>query len=474
VWFGPLEGAMTASADARFSSYVDGLARVLGRAGRVGALRDYCSGLMLPLERKSVEPLAAVTAPARVSAQHQSLMHFVSQSAWSDAAMLAKVADLVLPTIEAHGPIEAWIIDDTAFRKQGRHSVGVARQYCGEIGKQENCQAAVSLSLANAWASLPVAFQLYLPGAWAADEPRRRKAGVPEDIAFATKGQIARAQIRMACEQGLPKGVVLMDAGYGHDARLRLDVTALDLRYVAGVMSHTLVFAPGHEPPADLKRPKSGNRRRHVVSVRDIARTLAEDAWRTIAWRDGTAEGLSSCFARVRVVSAHRHRTPAARHAEWLLIEWPEDQVEPTRFWLSTLDEAIGFERLVELTKLRWRIERDYQDLKQDLGLDHFEGRSWRGFHHHATLCIAAYGFLICERQTIPPSGPGRSAQEQDPALSRRRRPRGTPAATRTTYPKLDHNIAPAPDRRTPQNPPAMPMLRTALKTKSSSPIVTQ
>lgn len=178
---------MSAAAEDRFSDYVHGLGSVIGHADRFGPLRDYCTGLLLPLERKSVEPLAAATAPAWVSAQHQSLMHFVSQSAWSDAAMLAKVGELVLPTIEAHGPIEAWIIDDTAFRKQGRHSVGVARQYCGEIGKQETCQAAVSLSVANAWASLPVAFRLYLPRGWADDAERRRKAKVPETVVFATK-----------------------------------------------------------------------------------------------------------------------------------------------------------------------------------------------------------------------------------------------------------------------------------------------
>jgi SRSO17 transposase len=208
---------MIEGAEARFEAYADGLASVLGRSDRAAGLKDYCTGLMLPLERKSVEPLAAATSPARVSAQHQSLMHFVSQSAWSDEALLAKVGELVLPVIERHGPIEAWIIDDTGFRKQGRHSVGVARQYLGEIGKQDNCQVAVSLSLANAWASLPVAFRLYLPKDWAEDAGRRKKAGVPEEVAFATKPQIALAQIGAAVAGGLPPGVVLMDPGYGHD-----------------------------------------------------------------------------------------------------------------------------------------------------------------------------------------------------------------------------------------------------------------
>ncbi|RWN52225.1 MAG: IS701 family transposase, partial [Mesorhizobium sp.] len=188
--------------------------------------------------------MAAATAPDRVSAQHQSLMYFVSQSAWSDDKVLAKVRELVLPSIEAHGPIEAWIIDDTSFRKQGRHSVGVARQYCGEISKQDNCQVAVSLSLANAFASLRVAFRLYLPKEWAEDPGRRKKAGVPEQIGFATKPQMALEQIRWACEAGLPRGVVLMDPGYGHDGRLRAGISALGLSYVAGVQANAAILGP--------------------------------------------------------------------------------------------------------------------------------------------------------------------------------------------------------------------------------------
>ena len=189
----------------------------------------------MPVERKSVEPLAAMTAPARVAAQHQSLLHFVSNAPWSDDRVLAKVRGLVLPSIERRGPIEAWIIDDTGFPKKGRHSVGVTRQYCGQLGKQDNCQVAVTLSVANRAASLPVAYRLYLPEAWAADPVRRRKAGVPADVGFATKPEIALAQIRAAVAAGLPPGVVLMDAGYGADTGLRTSVTELGLRYVAGI-----------------------------------------------------------------------------------------------------------------------------------------------------------------------------------------------------------------------------------------------
>src|SRR5689334_23883627 len=191
------------SSEVRFADYVAALVDVIGHADRATPLRDYCTGLLMPAARKSVEPMAAMTAPARVAAQHQSLLHFVGQAPWSDAAVLTKVRDLVLPAIEAHGPIEAWIIDDTGFPKKGRHSVGVSRQYCGELGKQDNCQVAVSLSLANAWASLPVFWRLYLPESWAEDRQRCRKAGVPDEVCFATKPQIALEQVRQAFDAGL-------------------------------------------------------------------------------------------------------------------------------------------------------------------------------------------------------------------------------------------------------------------------------
>src|SRR5215207_5873441 len=182
--------------ESRFAEYVEGIVSVIGHADRARPLRDYCTGLMLPCERKSVEPMAAVTAPGRTAAQHQSLLHFVGEGRWSDERVLAKVREMVLPEIERHGPIEAWIIDDTGLPKKGRHSVGVARQYCGQLGKEDNCQVAVSLSLANHAASLPVAYRLYLPKDWAENQSRRHKAGVPEEVSFKTKPEIALEHIR--------------------------------------------------------------------------------------------------------------------------------------------------------------------------------------------------------------------------------------------------------------------------------------
>lgn len=398
----------------RFCAYLDGLAGVMGRSSRVGPMRDYCTGLLLPCERKSVEPIAAVTAPTRVGAQHQSLLHFVNQGTWSDEAVLAKVRSLVLPAIEGHGAIEAWVIDDTGFPKHGKHSVGVSHQYCGQSGKQDNCQVAVSLSLANPHASLPVAYRLYLPKSWAEDAKLREKAGVPDDIAFQTKPKIALDQLAWACAAGLPRGVVLMDSAYGTDASLRRGARELGLDYSAAVPARTLVAAC----KVDAIR----------MTAEALALGLAKRAWRTVTWREGTAEPLRSCFARVRVHARGEGCTPDEPE-EWLLIEWPKDEEKPTKFWLSTLDRSIDLERMVDISMMRWRIERDYLELKQEVGLGHFEGRGWVGFHHHATMCIAAYGFLISERGAFPPSPTQSPRHVPAPAVPAGFRPRGSPVA---------------------------------------------
>lgn len=424
--------------ESRFSAYVAGLASVIGHADRVGPLHDYCVGLMLPCERKSVEPMAAQTAPGRTSAQHQSLMHFVSQAGWSDEKVLAKVRAMVLPAIERHGPIQAWIIDDTGFPKKGKHSVGVARQYCGQLGKQDACQVAVSLSVANHHASLPVAYRLYLPQDWADAGERRRKVGVPDETCFKTKPEIALDQIDAALQAGIPRGAVLMDAAYGNTSDLRAQITARELTYVAGILSNTTVWKPGAGPlPAKAwsgrgRLPKLLRRdaTHRPVSVKDLALGLPKRAWRKIEWREGAAEMVTSRFARVQVRAAHRDfKLSDCRPEEWLLIEWPEGEPEPTKYWLSTLPRRITFAALVDFAKMRWRIERDYQELKQEVGLGHFEGRSWRGFHHHATLCIAAYGFLVSERETIPPSAARSARMFEDLVLPEGYKPRGSPIA---------------------------------------------
>jgi SRSO17 transposase len=342
--------------EARFAEYVTGLGGVIGHAERTRPLRDYCTGLILPGERKSVEPMAARTAPTRTSAQHQSLLHFVGVAAWSDEDVLGKVREIVLPAIEKNGPIEAWIIDDTAFPKQGKHSVGVHHQYCGQLGKQANCQVAVSLSIANHAASLPVAYRLYLPQDWTKDRARRKKAGVPKEIKFKTKPEIALEQIGWAREAGLPRGVALMDTAYGRDSRLRAGMRELDVTYVAGILPDTLMWRPG-TGPRRMDKPLNNTGRRDepdLISAGEVALGLPKQAWRMVTWREGSAERLSS------------------------------------------------------------------------RGLGHYEGRGWRGFHHHATLCIAAYGFLVAEQATIPPSAPRCAAPVQIPPLPENYRPRGS------------------------------------------------
>jgi SRSO17 transposase len=434
--------------EARFAEYVEGLTSVIGHADRAEPLKDYCSGLLAAEGRRSVEPLAAATAPAKVSAQHQKLLHFVNNAPWSDAPVLAKVQETVVPAMERREPIQAWIVDDTSFPKQGKHSVGVYHQYCGQLGKQANCQVAVTLSIANHHASLPIAYRLYLPEEWAGDAVRRRKARVPEEVAFRTKPEIALDQIRAACAAGVPKGVVLMDASYGSNSALRGGISALGLSYVVGIV-----------PTIKVQAVKEDGTLAERMSAKELALGVPKHAWRTVAWREGSNERLSSRFARVRVRTAPIRRA-RDRGEETLLIEWPEGEDEPTKYWLSTLPKSTSFRKLVDTAKLRWRIERDYHDLKQEIGLGHYEGRGWPGFHHHATLCIAAYGFLVSERETIPPSGLAQTGSSAKFAIPQGYRPRGAPNPAATPRPQLDRHRPPQAGAGDRPNATQMPMLR--------------
>ena len=425
--------------ESRFAAYVEAITSALGHADRAAPFRSYCAGLLLPGDRKSVEPMAARVQPGRVQAAHQSLHHFVAKADWSDDTVLAAVRARVQPVIEQRGPIRALIIDDTGLPKKGKQSVGVARQYCGQLGKQDNCQVAVSLSAANDHASLPIAYRLYLPHEWADDPDRRAQAGVPDDVVFQTKPQIALDQLRAALVAGIEAEVALLDAGYGNDTDLRDGITEIGLAYVVGIQSSTSLWPPGVQPLPPKQwsgrgRPTSAIRRdtaHQPISAKQLAVGLPKKAWRRVTWREGSNAKLASRFAAVRVRPAHRdyHRaTP--RPEEWCLIEWPADEPEPTKYWLSTLPATISRRALVNTAKLRWRIERDYQDLKQELGLGHYEGRGWRDFHHHATLCIAAYGFLISEREAIPPSGRRKALPVKEHPLPHGYRPRGSPDPT--------------------------------------------
>jgi len=419
----------------RFAAYIEGLAKAAGHADRDVPLKNYCTGLLLPGERKSVEPMAARLAPDNVRRMHQSLHHLVADAPWSDEAVLDAVLDSVLPAMLACGPVVAWVVDDTGFPKKGQHSVGVTRQYCGQVGKPENCRVAVSLSMTTETSSMPVAYRLYLPETWANDSQRRRKTGVPGEIVFQTKAEIAMAQIRRARERGIPEGIVLADAGYGTDTGFRSQLTKMELRYVMGIMSTVTVWKPGQEPkpPAAYKgtgRPPRllrRDKRHQPVAVKELAHSLPADAWKDLVWRQGVTKKLRSRFAALRVRPAHRDYWRAEPHAEeWLLIEWPKGEAEPTKYWLSTLPADVALSELVRMAKHRWIIERDYQELKQELGLGHFEGRGWRGFHHHATLCLAAYGFLVAERNRFSPSTRVGHLELPAPKIPPNFRPRGS------------------------------------------------
>jgi SRSO17 transposase len=367
--------------------------------------------------------------------------HLVAMADWEDRAALSAVAEQVVPQLLKDSAESWWILDDTGHAKKGTQSVGVARQYCGRLGKTDNCQVAVSLSLANARGSIPLDYRLYLTQEWAEDRKRCRAAGVPEHIVFQTKGQIARDQVAAALARGVPRGIVLADAAYGDETDFRDWLIEREFDYVLAVRTTTSVWwgkhQPAKTPPSTGGRPRTRlarDARHQPISVLDLARELPKKAWKTVNWREGTNGALSSRFARVRVRAANANR---ARAEEWLLIEWPEGEAEPAHYWLSTLAESMSFKQLVRHAKGRWMIERDYQELKSEFGLSHYEGRNWRGFHHHATLCIAAYGFLMLERLTFKKN----SAQLKEPAVPKGFRPRGA-GAHATSRPLVDRHSA--------------------------------
>jgi SRSO17 transposase len=422
---------MGTSLEARFEQYCDGIVGSLMHADREQPARWYLQGLMLPGQRKSVEPMAARVQPQNVRSAHQSMHHLVAEAPWSDATLLSAVAELVLPQLVRDAAPVHWIVDDTGFPKKGQHSVGVGRQYCGQTGKTDHCRVAVSLSLATAQGSLPVGYQLYLPREWADDAARRDQAGVPEEVGFATKPALALRQIEAALAAGYPRGVVLADAAYGDDTDWRERLAGHGLQYAVGIRSGTTVWWGTYQPVTEPK-PKGqvGRKRQRLqrdethqpIAVERLARALPNAAWRAVTWRQGGSGPLHSRFARVRVRAAHRDQP---RDEVWLIIEWAEGADEPAHYWFSNLPKHLPWQQMIDTVMSRWRIERDYQELKQELGLGHYEGRNWRGFHHHASLCIAAYGFLLLERLS---GSKKNSAQLQAPAVPTDFRPRGAGA----------------------------------------------
>jgi SRSO17 transposase len=427
----PKELAMGSAMELRFERYCEVMVKALGHASRVQPANWYLRGLMLPGERKSVEPMAARVHPQDVRSAHQRMHHLVADAQWRDQALLSAVAAEVVPVLTRGGPCY-WIIDDTGMRKYGQHSVGVARQYCGQLGKTENCQVAVSLSLATLAGSLPLGWRLYLPREWTDDAKRCETAGVPETVGFATKGTLAWEQIEAALAAGIPKGVVLADAGYGDEAAFRDRLEASGLTYAVGIRQTAKLWWGQYQPAAGAAQSRGRPRLRlkrdaahQPISVLELARALPAKRYHTVTWREGTNTRLGSRFARVRCRAAQSNRP---RDEHWLIIEWPIGESQPTKYFLSNLPADLSFKALIHTLKMRWRIEHDYRELKEEVGLDHYEGRNWRGFHHHASLCIAAYGFLMLERLAGIKKN---AARLQAPALPKAYRPRGAgPDAT--------------------------------------------
>jgi SRSO17 transposase len=374
----------------------------MGRKERRDHAEEYLRGLLMDGERKSIEPIASRLPDGNV----QALQQFVNQSPWSSQKVRASLARKVE---QEFVPEAYWLIDDVSFPKQGQHSVGVARQYCGALGKTANCQVAVTLDLGTEEASTPLNWALYLPEKWVKDPVRRKEAGVPKEITFKTKPEMALDLIDEVMAWGLQKRLVLTDSGYGDVYEFRQGLRNRELDYVVQVSGDLTAWTEDpHPPEPPMKGGGKVPRKRYYAkdfpsppSLCQIAKDLPSQSWRKVTWREGTKGPLSSRFARVMVWMANglvQGKTMEERSEE-LLIEWPDGDPEPWKYWLSSLPpQRTSFRGLVRKAKGRFRIEQDYEEMKGEVGLDHFEGRSWQGWHHHVTLVTLAYAFLTLEK----------------------------------------------------------------------------
>jgi len=417
---------MNAEAEDRLTGFLDVIGGVLANRKRKASFATYAMGLLGEGDRKSVEPIAAraVGDPEGVNAAHQRLLHFIADSTWSDRSVRVAAARYALSKVTQRGAVEAWIIDDTGMLKQGKHSVGVQRQYTGSAGKITNCQLAVSLSLATRCDHLPVDFELYLPRTWADDRKRRAEAKIPRQIRFRTKIELALQMVRAAVNSDLPRGVVLADSFYGDAAHFRAEVRALDLHYAVGVSSNIAVW----------RASKFGGRTGDRIGVAGLAATIPPSSFHKVTWVEGTKAPLSGRFAVRRVVPCHADGTPPSeREAIWLVIEMEDGKGEPTKYYFASLPRETKRKALIRIIKQRWRTERVYQDLKGELGFDHYEGRSFPGWHHHVSVAICCFAFVAAERAIAfsPGGGPTARAPEFDtsraplPRLVHHHPPRG-------------------------------------------------
>jgi SRSO17 transposase len=404
---------INAAAERRLQDYVDRIGSVLGHKTRRESFAVYTMGILGEGERKSIEPIACRGCPdaQEADAAHQRLLHFALDSPWSDHEIRREAAHYAIGAMSTRERVDTWIIDDTGFLKQGSHSVGVQRQYTGSAGKVTNCQVGISLSVTTPTEHLPIDFELYLPECWADDPSRRREARIPETVQFKTKPELALDMIRRAVADGVPQGVVLADSAYGTSRDFRHGIRAMGLHYAVGVDPKTVVAV----------FDRLGRRRDEVISVRDLAQRIwNQGGFRRCTWRKGTKNDLTARFALRRVVPAYDAACGGIDKREplWLIIEWRDGETEPANHFLCSLPGRLSKKRLLRIVMQRWRTERVYEDLKGELGLDHYEGRRFPGWHHHVSVVLSCYAFIVAERvRRFPPSA-GRPLEDQPQCLA--------------------------------------------------------
>ena len=390
--------------DHRLEQFLGNLLEPMGRSERRHWARVYIQGLLLDGERKSIEPLAARVAGAEV----QALQQFVGQSPWAVEEIQRRIARKV---VDLMSEPEVWIVDETAFPKAGQHSVGVGRQYCGTLGKVANCQVAVSLHWSSAEASCPILWRLYLPKEWLEDAERAAKVKLPPGTSYRSKTELALEVIDQALGWELPRWPVVADSFYGNDFGFRQQLRERQLSYAVQVEPSTVVW--NQDPNLPLPEPNRRGRPRRYPPLEAlprpqnlpaVAEQLPVSAWRTVAWRPGSRGIQRSRFAMVPVWAAHgwRKQQHPPRVAEWLLVEWSPESAQPTKYWLAHWGgQPVGLRRFVRIARARWRVELDYRELKEELGLDHYEGRHWLGWHHHVCLVTMAFLFLRSEQARL-------------------------------------------------------------------------
>lgn len=382
----------------RLEQFFDGIGTHLKDRRKRESFAMYAFGILGDGERKSAEPIAARACgdESRTAAVHQKLLYFLACSRWDDRAVRVHAARYAIDAVQEREPITTWIIDDTGFIKQGTHSVGVQRQYTGSAGKITNCQIGVSLAVASSAEQIAVDFELYLPESWTEDRARRREARVPDDVQFKTKTELAMDMIRRAKAQDIPGDIILADSAYGDSTDFRNSVRDLGFDFAVGV-HHTLGV---------LRLDRNDRINTKPQSVAEVVAALPKKAFRKITWRDGTKAKLCGRFSFVRVHTTHDDGIPLAlREPLWLVAEWPEGDEKSGKYVLTTLPRRMSKKQIIRLLKERWRTERMYEDLKGELGLDHFEGRSFPGWHHHVSVVLCCYAFVVAERaRAFPPS----------------------------------------------------------------------